>query len=67
MASVGERGDTDALVKLRVACDLAVDAAQQLGKPLPTPLEQQILDLCSAIQTELEARDKRFADPAKRS
>ena len=58
---MGERGDTDALVKLRVACDLAIDAAHDLGDPLPSPLEQQIVDLCEAIQTELEARDERFA------
>jgi hypothetical protein len=53
-------GDTDALIKLRVACDLAINAARELGNPLPLPLEDQINDLCDAIQTELEARDSRF-------
>jgi hypothetical protein len=57
-----ERGDTDALIKLRVACDLAINAAHELGDPLPSSLEEQINDLCDAIQTELEARDVRFAD-----
>jgi hypothetical protein len=57
---VAGRGDTDALIKLRVACDLAVTAAHELGEPLPSPLEQRITDLCDAIQTELEARDERF-------
>ena len=56
------RGDTDALIQLRVACDLAVSAAHELGEPLPSALEQQISDLCDAIQTELEARDVRFSD-----
>ena len=56
------RGDTDALIKLRVACDLAISAAHELGEPLPRPLEQQMSDLCDAIQTELEARDARFSD-----
>ena len=57
---MGDRGDIDALVRLRVACDLAVDAAHDLGQPLPSHLEQQIVDLCDAIQTELEGRDERF-------
>jgi hypothetical protein len=58
---VGEGGDTDALIKLRVACDLAINAAHELGNPLPSPLQDQINELCEAIQTELEARDERFA------
>lgn len=32
---MGDRGDIDALVKLRLACDLAVDAAHDLGQPRP--------------------------------
>ena len=55
-------GDTDALIKLRVACDLAIAAAHELGKPLPVPLEEQINELCDAIQIELESRDVRFAE-----
>ncbi|HVD24372.1 MAG TPA: hypothetical protein VNB86_00095 [Gaiellaceae bacterium] len=58
---MGRGGDIDALIKLRVACDLAVTAANELGDPLPPPLEEQINDLCDAIQTELEARDERFS------
>jgi hypothetical protein len=58
---VGTGGDTDALIKLRVACDLAINAAHELGDPLPSQLEDQITDLCDAIQTELEARDERFS------
>ena len=58
--------DRTALVKLRVACEIAVDAARELGKPLPSPLEQQINDLCSAIQTELESRDERFGELPER-
>jgi hypothetical protein len=58
---VGRGSDIDALIKLRVACDLAVTAAHELGDPLPAPLEEQINDLCDAIQTELEARDERFS------
>ncbi|HVD24368.1 MAG TPA: hypothetical protein VNB86_00075 [Gaiellaceae bacterium] len=61
---VGRRGDTDALIKLRVACDLAIDAAHDLGNPLPPSLEQQMNDLCDAIRRELETRDQRFADRA---
>jgi hypothetical protein len=57
-------GDTDALIRLKVACDLAVDAAEELGRPLPDPLVQQIRDLCDAVQQELEGRDRRFADLA---
>jgi hypothetical protein len=56
-----ERGDTDALIKLRVACDLAINAAHELGEPLPSTLEEQIHHLCDAIQAELQARDERFA------
>jgi hypothetical protein len=59
--SVDTGGDLDALIKLRVACDLAITAAHELGNPLPSPLEGQINDLCEAIQVELEARDVRFA------
>jgi hypothetical protein len=59
---VGVRGDTDALIKLRVACDLAIAAAHELGEPLPVPLEEQINGLCEAIQAELESRDVRFAE-----
>ena len=58
------RGDTDALIKLRVACDLAIAAAHELGDPLPSELEERIDDLCDAIQKELEARDERFAHDA---
>jgi hypothetical protein len=56
-----ERGDTDALIKLSVACDLAINAAHELANPLPLPLEEQINDVCDAIRTELEARDSRFS------
>jgi len=64
---VRQPGDTDALLKLRVACDLAIDAARDLGDPLPQRLERQINDLCEAIQRELETRDQRFVDIAKPS
>jgi len=58
---VGERtGDTDALIKLKVACDLAIDAAEDLGRPLSGQLVEQIHELCDAIQRELESRDERF-------
>jgi len=58
---VGERtGDTDALIKLKVACDLAIDAAEDLGRPLSSQLVEQIHELCDAIQRELESRDERF-------
>jgi hypothetical protein len=56
--------DTDALIRLKVACDLAIDAAQGLGRPLPDPLVQKIEELCDAVQQELESRDERFADLA---
>jgi hypothetical protein len=56
------RGDTEALNKRRVACDLAINAAHELGEPLPSRLERQITDLCDAIQAELESRDARFAE-----
>jgi hypothetical protein len=59
---VRARGDTDALIKLRVACDLAIKAAHELRDPLPRPLEEQIEELCDAIQAELESRDPRFAE-----
>jgi hypothetical protein len=58
-------GDTDALIKLKVACDLAIDAAEELGRPLPHLLTRQIRELCEGIQQELESRDERFADLAK--
>lgn len=58
-------GDTDALIRLKVACDLAIDAAEELGRPLPDPLVQQIRQLCDALQQELESRDRRFADLAR--
>jgi hypothetical protein len=61
---VNGRGDTEALVKLRVACDLAINAAHELGEPLPSRIERQIADLCDAIQAELESRDARFAEPS---
>jgi hypothetical protein len=57
-------GDTDALIRLKVACDLAVAAAKQLGRPLPDSLVRQINELCDAVQQELESRDGRFADLA---
>jgi hypothetical protein len=60
---VETNGDLDALMKLSVACDLAVQAARDLGKPLPPPLEGAISDLCVAIQEELERRDERFVQP----
>jgi hypothetical protein len=59
------RGDTDALIKLRVACDLAIAAAHELGEPLPPRLEEQINELCDAIQAELESRDVRFAEASE--
>jgi len=59
---MGKVGDTDALIRLKVACDLAVDAAEGLGRPLPHSLVQRIRGLCVAIQEELESRDERFAD-----
>ena len=62
---MGKVGDTDALIRLKVACDLAIDAAEELGRPLPHPLAQQIRGLCVAIQEELENRDERFADLAR--
>jgi len=61
---MGNVGDTDALIRLKVACDLAIQAAEELGRPLPHPLVQQIRGLCDAIQVELESRDERFADLA---
>jgi len=64
---VSERGDIDALLRLRVACDLAIDVAADLGKPLPRHLERQIEDLDVAIQVELEQRDPRFIDIANPS
>jgi len=58
---VAERtGDTDALIRLKVACDLAIDAAQELGRPLSGALIDQIRELCDAVQRELESRDERF-------
>jgi hypothetical protein len=57
-------GDTDALIRIKVACDLAVEAAKQLGRPLPDALVRQINELCDAVQQELESRDGRFADLA---
>ena len=53
-------GDTDALIRLKVACDLAIDAAQELGRPLPAGLIDQNRELCDAVQRELESRDERF-------
>ena len=53
-------GDTDALIRLKVACDLAIDAAQELGRPLPAGLIDQIRELCDVVQRELESRDERF-------
>ena len=61
MAPLKARGD---LAELKVACDLAVGAAEELGRPLPPPLVQQIRRLCDAVQEELESRDERFADLA---
>jgi hypothetical protein len=59
---MGNAGDTDALIRLKVACDLAVEAAQGLGRPLPDELIHKIHELCDAVQQELESRDDRFAD-----
>ena len=56
------RGDTDALIKLRVACDLAITAAHELGDPLPPRREEQINELCHAIQAELESPRHRLAE-----
>jgi|tagenome__1003787_1003787.scaffolds.fasta_scaffold19980463_2 hypothetical protein len=55
-------GDTQALIRLKVACDLAIAAADDLGRPLQDRLARQIRELCDAIQQELEGRDERFAD-----
>jgi hypothetical protein len=61
------RAATLTLFRLRVACDLAIDAVTDLGKPLPRHLERQIEDLDVAIQVELEQRDPRFIDITKPS
>jgi hypothetical protein len=55
-------GDTQALIRLKVACDLAIAAAEDLGRPLEDQLVRQIRDLCDAIHQELEGRDDRFAN-----
>jgi hypothetical protein len=60
-------GDTQALIRLKVACDLAIAAAAELGRPLPDELGRQIRELCDAIQGELEDRDDRFAGLADAS
>src|SRR3954449_12868831 len=57
-------GDTDALIRLKVAGAIPVHAAKELGRPLPDTMVQQIRDLCDAVQQELESRDRRFADLA---
>ncbi|MFL5938627.1 MAG: hypothetical protein ACJ76U_17505 [Gaiellaceae bacterium] len=59
------RGDTDALIKLSLACDLAINAAHELGNPLPFGAREN--DLRDAIQTELEARDSRFGRGTRRA